>query len=297
VWTDSDGELLESRLFPFTIDDQLIQGASTLPGSSPIAILWDRIFIEIWNHSCQISAKSSSVWRLVICRLGDLSDLEGKAWDKIFQARLSTSTDSLAETEPPLTVEAFTPGGADFFSSLAAATPGTIGASSNLTESDPFSLYSHARIGSGDRVHSVTIVSIEVEPWLAPHFGHAQPFSSAAVVQEACPKYCACQNRARILATGLLVPSPKSMAPSAPEYFPLRVSLYANDSSRVHPISHQLSSTDHHIVLSFVLEQFDALSWLTADLSNQGRRSNLPLHCVTLSRFITILYDLTAERL
>lgn len=56
--------------------------------------------------------------------------------------------------------------------------------------------------------------------------------------------------------------------------------------------SHPLDSNQTSDVLRFVLEQYNALSWLTCDPATQDRRSCLPVHFVVLNQLYNIIMNM-----
>ncbi|XP_013932041.1 PREDICTED: mediator of RNA polymerase II transcription subunit 13-like [Thamnophis sirtalis] len=56
--------------------------------------------------------------------------------------------------------------------------------------------------------------------------------------------------------------------------------------------SHPLDSNQTSDVLRFVLEQYNALSWLTCDPATQDRRSCLPIHFVVLNQLYNFIMNM-----
>ncbi|KAK2111331.1 mediator complex subunit Srb9 [Saguinus oedipus] len=56
--------------------------------------------------------------------------------------------------------------------------------------------------------------------------------------------------------------------------------------------SHPLDSNQTSDVLRFVLEQYNALSWLTCDPAIQDRRSCLPIHFVVLNQLYNFIMNM-----
>ncbi|KAL3057490.1 hypothetical protein OYC64_007876 [Pagothenia borchgrevinki] len=72
----------------------------------------------------------------------------------------------------------------------------------------------------------------------------------------------------------------------------LHVSSVQSDELLHSKHSHPLDSNHTSDVLRFVLEQYNALSWLTCDPATQDRRSCLPVHFVVLTQMYNFIMNM-----
>lgn len=72
----------------------------------------------------------------------------------------------------------------------------------------------------------------------------------------------------------------------------LNVSSVQSDELLHSKHSHPLDSSHTSDVLRFVLEQYNALSWLTCDPATQDRRSCLPVHFVVLNQMYNFIMNM-----
>lgn len=72
----------------------------------------------------------------------------------------------------------------------------------------------------------------------------------------------------------------------------LHVSSVQSDELLHSKHSHPLDSNQTSDVLRFVLEQYNALSWLTCDPATQDRRSCLPIHFVVLNQMYNFIMNM-----
>lgn len=257
------------------------------PSADQSAVLWERVLVDIWNMSCQLTNRTQGVWRIIFCRVGQFSDLESKAWSKVLSARnaFPTGLDSFRwGTTPTPSVPP-----TDMASTLS-----EIG---NPAASSP----SFGYVETGLNVTSISVVSVETDPTFQTWPSYADTdFADEAFsrffIDSSPASHCACSGRAKATASAHVIA--RSPPGSTLVFEPLVYSLHTNeDSSAVSQssVEHPLSSADQNVVLTFIVQQLDAMSWLTVDpVLPIGRRSHLPLHCVVLARFVSTLQSLLA---
>ena len=297
TWTDSEGELLESHLFTFWTDGTAeTNAADSHTQSQPLsaadleksAVIWERVLADIWNYSCHISSKAAgTLWRIIFCRLGAFTDQESKAWAKVLQARNSF----------PTGLDTFKWGTTPTEPTPSAPPPDMASALNDINSQAVVSSPGFGYVETGLNVTSVSVAALEedttFQAWSSNNGSDMLRGPNSWFAIDPSPRaHCACSGRAKSLVSAHVMTNNDHGLGFKLQ--PLVYSLFSHEDTGAQGVAdHPLSSSDFSSVLSFLVQQFDAMSWLTTDpVSLLGRRSNLPFHCVVLARFVNTLFGL-----
>eukprot|EP00042_Codosiga_hollandica_P057514 m.853034 g.853034 ORF g.853034 m.853034 type:complete len:794 (-) comp59606_c0_seq1:111-2492(-) len=284
TWIDAEGEVLETDVFPFSDSQAQMFGGRHQSGSDHVLVVWAGVLTRILNRTTAITRRTEGLWRLVFCKVGALLPAESTAWRKLIKASIPFENLDLDEHE---------------FGHSVAHPDGHI-EQPDLAGSLDHSL--QQILEPNLHVSTLSVVSLEEDAtfqywpdsssdvsarWDQP----ANPASRAFVLRSPM-RSCSCCAHAIPQAHGYLV-TPIDAAADKARVVPfsaLLVSLHAQKLFR-EPSASATDPGQLTRALQEIMTQLNALSWLTTDVTRSiGRRSNYPLHCVALARFLAT-YD------